>query len=219
MSVHWCWGLTVQSIVWSLHRPQQRRLLSLVGSGTVPPWCCEIAGLYEVSVIGLIHNTSCSTHTWQAHLLLLHTHTHDIEQEHWDAQTDLTKPGGLISTLKGGGGGLGWLPSVAKDELKHLCSFVEQPRQNECPSVSSRARLGGRECGLQHQGRMAARLQRPACVWWKSALEEVRSAAMWFLEKKQVTRICLQLCGWDRDSPARGHESSQLQEVKMRTCR
>lgn len=173
MSVHWCWGLTVQSIIWSLHRPQRRRLLSLVGSGTVPPWCCEIAGLYEVSVIGLIHNTSCSTHTWQAHLLLLHTHTHDVEQEHWDAQTDLAKPGGLISTLKGGGGGVSWLASfcgqgwtqtslqfcgTAKTEWVSICVLSGQtggqrvwaptPGENGCPSPKTcmrplKKRLGG----------------------------------------------------------------------------
>lgn len=36
---------------------------SFVGSGVVPPWCCEIAGLSRTCDIGLIHNTSCSTHT------------------------------------------------------------------------------------------------------------------------------------------------------------
>lgn len=40
-------------------------------------------------------------------------------------------------------GDLGSVLSVAKDKLKHLCSYVEQPRQNGCPSVFSQARLGG----------------------------------------------------------------------------
>lgn len=40
-----------------------------VGSSVGPPWCCEIAGLSRTCGIGLIHNTSCSTHTSSSHLL------------------------------------------------------------------------------------------------------------------------------------------------------
>lgn len=68
---------------------------------------------------------------------------------------------------------------LAEDELKHLCSYVEQPRQNERPSVFSQARLGDRE-SLRHEGILAARFWRPARAWWRRASEEVRSAAMWF---------------------------------------
>lgn len=41
-----------------------------VGSSVGPPWCCEIAGLSRTCGIGLIHNTSCSTHTSSSDRLL-----------------------------------------------------------------------------------------------------------------------------------------------------
>lgn len=50
------------------------------------------------------------------------------------------------------GGDLGSVPSVAEDELKHLCSYVEEPRQNGCPSVFSQASLGGQSVGSNTRG-------------------------------------------------------------------
>lgn len=44
---------------------------------------------------------------------------------------------------------LGSALSVALNELNISVQYVEQPRQNESPSVFSQARLKDRECGPQ----------------------------------------------------------------------
>lgn len=115
-----------------------------------------------MSVIGLIHNTSCSTHTRVRSSVAGYTHSRQVVKTKWrrnnslNVKTDLLNPLDWTPMVNQS---LGWSTTAWVSLLlarmflwpwmnsTSLHNYVEQPRQNEPPSVFSQARLEGHSVG------------------------------------------------------------------------